>query len=171
MQLQLGLMRVLPEAPLVAAQWQSTASSRKVSWFEFLWLPTFQLFSFYNSLYFYFQCETRYFKHNPVLWYSKTHFRSMYCSSHLYRCCAILQPRYCCGDYNCGHWYCCTYCWISGWGSGVPLHQLPPITEVQAWVILPPTAEGGVSLQSTATNWSRVWGGSWTETEQVLWNL
>ena len=88
-----------------------------------------------------------------------------------YRCCAVLQPKYCCGDYNCGHRYYCTYCWISGWGFSVPLHQLPSTTDLQALPILPPTAEGGVSLQSTTTNWSRVWGSSWTETQQVLWNL
>ena len=74
--------------PLVAAQWQSTVSSRKVSWFDSLWLPTFSLFSFYNSLYFYFQCETRCFKHNPVLWYFITHCRSIYYSSHLQMLCS-----------------------------------------------------------------------------------
>ena len=159
--------------PLVAAQWQSTASSRKVSWFDSLWLPTFPLFSLFTTL-FIFISNVRQDVLSIILYCDTPKFIVDQCTVPLtYRCCAVLQPKYCCGDYNCGHRYYCTYCWIPGWSFSVPLHQLPSTTDLQAWPILPPTptAEGGVSFQSTTTNWSRVWGGSWTETEQVLWNL
>ena len=83
--------------PIVGhAWWLSTCCSSMVEHSQLkegvlVWIPVAaDISSFlylYNSLYFYFQCETRYFKHNPVLWYSKTHCRSMYYSSHLQMLC------------------------------------------------------------------------------------
>ena len=77
------------------------------------------------------------------------------------------QHRCCYRHYGSDHWHHCTHHWIPGWSSGLPLHQQAPIPELQAWVILSPTAAGS---STTAASWSRVWGGGWTERERGLWS-
>ena len=63
----------------------------------------------------------------------------------------------CCGGGSSSYWHDYTSCWSPGWRpdwwSPVLLHQQAPITELQASLILPPTAAGN---STTAPSWSRV---------------
>ena len=86
-----------------------------------------------------------------------------YCTDQTQHHC-YLRYKCCCGNFS-NHWHHNTCGWSPGWGSASSLHHQVPITELQGWVIFPPTAAGG---------WSRVWGGAhwqgdWTERECGLW--